>query len=613
MQSLCFSLLILFCCTHTTECEEDIKELASTSPLPQESTVPHCPVWFFYNAISEQCECYDTIFNFKGPNHAYPNAIKCARQRAFIAYNYYVTHSKNEGLVFSYSFYYDANGLNKPVGEAGFIELPVNISELNDSMCQPANRKGILCSECIDGFGPSATSPRFKCTNCTIACAYSVVIYLLSQLVPVTIFYFIVLIFQINLTSSPMVCFIFYSQLVFIVANFTIGDPDQMKYQMFIVSIFHGVWNLDFVRYIIPPFCISPNLNILYIFYLQNVSTIFPFILILITWVCIKLHSYNYFIFVWMWRAINRIFKVVKKPTRTVIDTFATFFLLLYVKLAFVLLLSVFPFEVYYIDENTYTVSITLQTPLDPTVKYLSKSHIPQLILSILILLLAILLPVLLLAFYPVRSFRLLLFKCCSSRFMASLNIFVEKFYSCYRDGLDGGRDMRSFASLYFIITLVIYIMWRNAYQFYLLTVLFIVCSFLIIIVQPYKETYMAITDSLILANAAILSNTIDKIKFDGFSADSFYLVTLHVFVLLPMLWLVGFVISKVFKAQIKSLFNRARQNLPFCKALLNCGKRHEGNHPEIEVQQPDNFEGDLPDRMLCPEQYMQWGYDRIS
>ena len=48
----------------------------------------------------------------------------------------------------------------------------------------------------------------------------------------------------------------------------------------------------------------------------------------------------------------------------------------------------------------------------------------------------------------PVRAFKGLLFKCCQC--MDFINFFVEKFYSCYRDGLDGGRGMRSFASLYF-------------------------------------------------------------------------------------------------------------------------------------------------------------------
>ena len=40
------------------------------------------------------------------------------------------------------------------ISEPGFISLPENVSELNDYMCGPMNRKGLVCSECIDGFGP---------------------------------------------------------------------------------------------------------------------------------------------------------------------------------------------------------------------------------------------------------------------------------------------------------------------------------------------------------------------------------------------------------------------------------------------------------------------------
>ena len=44
-------------------------------------------------------------------------------------------------------------------------------------------------------------------------------VYLLSKLLPVTIFYFIFLIPQINLTTAPMVSFIFYSHVVFVFLN----------------------------------------------------------------------------------------------------------------------------------------------------------------------------------------------------------------------------------------------------------------------------------------------------------------------------------------------------------------------------------------------------------
>ena len=166
---------------------------------------------------------------------------------------------------------------------------------------------------------------------------------------------------------------------------------------------------------------------------------------------------------------------------------------------------------------------------------------------------------------------------------------------------------MRSFASLYFFMILLIYIMWRNAYQFYFLAVLLIGCSVLVSIVQPYKEKYMARTDALILANAAIQSMTIDKINFDGFYGDPFYQVIFKMFTILPMLWFLGYSTFKIFKTQTKALFNLANENLSCCTTLPSNDIDHE------RFQEEKNFNNDLPDRMLHPEGYMQLGYDSIS
>ena len=613
-------LFIIIYCSLSVECKEASTKW-TTNQLPQENEayqvadVVQCPLWFFYNNIINQCECYNSIPHFNGLERAYPNSIKCVEQSAFISYNYYMTHSNGQ-LFFSYSLYFDADGYDKPVGEPGFIELPANISDLNTYMCGPANRKGLSCSECIDDFGPSATSPKFKCSNCTNAYArYSVVFYLLSELLPVSIFYFTVLIFQINLTSAPMVSFILYSQLVSLVINYVIGDPDQMKYSLDVLSTFYGIWSLDFFRYVIPPFCISSNLKIVHIFYLKSISTVFPFFLIGITWISIEMYSHNYKVVVWPWRALNNIllkhFKVTWNSNRTVVDAFATFFLLSYAKLIFILLTPLYPITVYKINDTTHMSNVIHQPALDPTVDFLSKHHIPYVILSILIFCTAILPPVLILALYPIRTFRTLLFKIKCCRFMASINFFVEKFYACYRDGLDGGRDMRSCASLHFFFTLVGYVLWTSYASYYLISILFLVCSFLNVIVQPYKEKYMAITDALIFANAAILSVTLDKIIIDGFHVY-FYQIALRILATLPMLWLVCFVAFKVFKTKIKVLLKIAREKLPCCNHLLNCGNQNEDNEVEC-VQQVGNFNNNLPDRMLRPEQYMQWGYDSLS
>jgi hypothetical protein len=65
--------------------------------------------------------------------------------------------------------------------------LPRNLSQLNDYMCSPLNRKGHLCSECADGFGPSVTSYGYTCVNCTGAWYRDVPLFLLLELTPITI------------------------------------------------------------------------------------------------------------------------------------------------------------------------------------------------------------------------------------------------------------------------------------------------------------------------------------------------------------------------------------------------------------------------------------------
>ena len=93
------------------------------------------------------------------------------------------------------------------------MQLPQNLSLLNDFMCGPLNRKGYLCSECADCFGPSVTSFGYRCANCTDA-LYGVPLFLFLEFVPITVFYIICLAFQISVTSAPMPCFIMYAQII---------------------------------------------------------------------------------------------------------------------------------------------------------------------------------------------------------------------------------------------------------------------------------------------------------------------------------------------------------------------------------------------------------------
>ena len=47
-----------------------------------------------------------------------------------------------------------------------YIKLPSNVSSLNEFMCGPLNREGLLCGKCKDGYGTALYSYTLKCSKC---------------------------------------------------------------------------------------------------------------------------------------------------------------------------------------------------------------------------------------------------------------------------------------------------------------------------------------------------------------------------------------------------------------------------------------------------------------
>ena len=290
---------------------------------------------------------------------------------------------------------------------------------------------------------------------------------------------------------------------------------------------------------------------------------------------------------------------------RSIIDAFATFFLLAFSKVTWMLLLPLYPLRVQNLNYTDLSSSITVHSFTDPSVNFICKEHLPFAAISVVVFLLAVLSPVVLLALYPFQHFRSLLFKLLPKRLVCPLNIFVEKFYSCYRDGLGGGRDMRSLASLYFCIVLLFFFLWSVEPNFFLIAIFFGGCSLFIANIRPYKKKYMSIIDSLILANMALLCAALDR---NGY-ASRFFQVIIGVSVLLPALGLLGFVVYKLFKKPLKRVFVKIKEKLPQVKLQWYCsGHKDDGVRDDQEEQgNADNGRDDdiqLPDQIVHPEVY---------
>ena len=105
---------------------------------------------------------------------------------------------------------FHAHGRN--VSNRAYLDLPGNLTDLNEYMCGPMKRKDIICSECIDDFAPAITSFGYQCSNCTDAW-YGIPLFLILEFIPMTIFYLITITFRFSVTSAPMTSFILFSQL----------------------------------------------------------------------------------------------------------------------------------------------------------------------------------------------------------------------------------------------------------------------------------------------------------------------------------------------------------------------------------------------------------------
>ena len=468
-----------------------------------------CPPWFFFNSTSSHCQCYQNV--------SLERDIQCTPTSVSIGLGNCMTYENEKDTFFAKCFYFQTP--NVTVTSHGYFSVPSNASELNDFMCGPMNRKGLVCSECIDGFGPSATSYGFMCANCSNFWS-GVLLYILIEFVPTTIIYIIVLTFRISMTSAPMTGFIFYCQLVDyalfkdpVIMNkmVTESHSEEVRHVLTLAGSFYGIWNLDLIKYWLPPLCISSRISIIHVQFLGCVGALYSLFLIIVTWICVELHGHNFRLIVLIWKPFHRCFVRLRKGYDTkkdIIDVFATFLLLTTSKLAY---LAVQILGNQYLLKNGHQFrKVNLY---DPTIEYMSREHRPFVIVSVLIVIVFVIPPPFILLFYHTRAFRMCLTKCkLNGRHGIVLHTFVEKFYGCCKDGSNGGRDMRCFSALYFLLRpLVIFMYLIRLYHLWshmwvISTILFVSFSLLIAFVKPYKKTYMNISDTLMLALVALLS-----------------------------------------------------------------------------------------------------------
>lgn len=474
-----------------------------------------------------------------------------------------------------------------------FYPVSPNLSEVNH-VCKGFNRIGQLCGRCSDNFVPPIYSYNLSCVNCTTYHNSNGLKFLAVSFIPLTGFYFFIIMCRISVTSGLLNAFILIAQLLtspLLMRGLVQMHDHNSRLPLTILSSIFGIWNLDFFRLVYSPFCLHPKMTTLQVIAMDYVIAVYPLALIVVTYAMVELHDY-FRVFNWLWKPFRRLFGLIRRQWNvraSLIEAFATFLLLSYVKFLNVSFDILTPVHVY----NVTRKSMGLFVYYNGTLPFFSPAHLPYAILAIVVLLIFNIFPIVLLCVYPCRWFQRSLAR-CNLRSHA-LHIFMDAFQGCYKNGTGGTRDYRWFSTVYLFVRLTVLIVGTITFTDISLCIgatMSLIVALMVSILQPYKSRAYNIVDTALINALAFIfiSTTANAIAYSiNIQFKGLANTMIGISLVIPFAYFFGVMVYK--------LFSR-RKWAQICEAIQLCLLcRCKSKDPDLE--------GSLPDRIVHPEQYV--------
>ena len=402
------------------------------------------------------------------------------------------------------------------------ITLPQNNSqqELQAAVCAGPNRKGVLCGDCLEGKGIAVNFNGIRpvCASCEEWISkVGILVWILSEWVPMLAFMFTLMLFNIDLVSGRFNSYLLFAQLL---AFSTIrSDAELGPVHNAFVKIYrflYGMWNLDFVGVLLPPYCLAPHahLTLLQTLLLQYSIGLFP-LTVAITLTVLERSAEK-------WICCHRVDKCLRRMRRWK-GKYSDGMSYDRALPAFVILgFTRFLVSSFYILVNQTITGEDGERKVvmwwQGSVPYGSIQHIAYFIPAIVILLVFVLLPSFLLltlpigpqlfgrliiAVPPLRKLQRMQTFCSNVYTDRWVYHFVNVFQGCYKE------HYRSFSSLYLfhrIVHLLVAVFVPRAEDALRIQIILIVALLLLIATcQPYNTHQLNTLDAAILGNLALI------------------------------------------------------------------------------------------------------------
>ena len=535
---------------HTLECQkQQVAQLNNISNDQEFHKWPKCSHWKYHKYHNSSCMCGSGL----------QNIIECKDDQSAVY------------LSSCHCMSYSDNGDDVLIGACPFlctnefyvaIKADTNLSDLCDHDIRQ-NRQGQMCGQCKHNHSPSPYSYQLKCAHCSNY-EHNWLKYLVMAYLPLTIFFVVVIIFRLNALSASMNAFVFFCQIIScpsvmsMISTFVyFSDKHPVDRDINIISVaeftatVYGMWNLDFFRMVYKPFCLHPHLSIFQIMCLDYAVAVYPLLLIILTYMVFKLYErfevVQFFLRPVMWLLTH--FNHQWKASNSLIEAFATFILLSYVKVINISFDILIPTRFHNVSGQV----VGLYAYYNGSLEYFGHDHLPYALLAIFIFITFNLIPLLLLCLYPCRCFQSFLNFCRLNSQV--LRTFMDVFQGCYKFE---PYDCRYWAAFYLFLRIAVLAAFAITQSIFFVVVggiLLIPVSIIAAVIRPYRETAYNVIDVVFLLvvvqiffSATCITFSAYYQTFEGFSIFMFgigliiplvYITVLAVYKILPKSWIV--------------------------------------------------------------------------
>ena len=482
-----------------------------------------------------------------------------------------------------------------------------NSDELDKALCQPQNRTGILCGECVANtsvYSSSIVSKCGECTNLQHGKYFGLLQFALYEIVPLIFFFLILIVLNISLTSGPLNGFIFFSQVISSLAAYN----HQFTIRHTNIIIFYSFWNLDFLETVLPPYCLMEGWTTLDVFSFHYISAVIPLILVLLVIVMMNHGKKICFPLIHLFRCLYQYlsrpftctdnkpikFLVTLKgklfnPHSKVLHGLAATLVLSYAKFVSLSFLIIEPSISLHANwPDNISDGNKLRVLVDGTVVYFGDTHIKYAIPATIVIILSILPPL-------VLFLRPMVHRCIGlEEFLrkwlplTKIDHFLNEFYACYRP------KCQWYASMYFFYRIALF----SSNCFTLLTQKYIVqqllCTAFLVthsVVQPYTSRLNNCIDGIILAVLLALSCLHDQqflISHDVIEDHWPYEKIGAVLACIPLLYLICYVLAIMYRhcytAHSEVYLHVTDDN---AEEDFNLEEEHDNMYEESDVHNP--------------------------